>query len=485
LSNGKSITRNISIIFFGNLVSSLLGLIYFAYAARYFGAKDFGILSFAIAITSLLAILIDFGTNLLIIREVARDKSKISKMIGNSFIIKIAFGLLAFGILTAYLRILSYNENIVIISYIMLISILICSIKGVFDSLYQALEKPVYLSIGNIANILLLLSGLYIAMLYRLNIIQFSYIYLFINLILLIYFAFSIRKYTKISYDFDPTYLKYMLKESWPFAITYAFVSIYVWTDSIMLSIFKGEIEVGYYNVAYRLVLALLIIPVGFNIAVYPILSRNYLVKNSRNLMNSIISKYFIIMLLLVFPIAIGTSLLADRIIFLIFGAEYFPSVIILQILIWSLVFTFMNAPFVKLFESINMQVLVMKITGISALINVVLNYFLIPKYSVIGASIATLITEAIVSIALMYIGLKLGYFNVNNMIKSKIIKIIVGCLTMGFILVYLKSLNLIALILLCIFVYVALLYLLNFFERDDILLFKSIFKKGDNNVKS
>jgi len=467
LSSGKTIGRNISIIFLGDVVTSLLGFIYFAYAARYFGAKDFGILSFALAITSLLAILIDFGTNLLIIREVARDKSKIAKILGNSFFIKIVFGLLAFGILTGYLRILGYNENIVIISYIILSSIFIGSIKGVFDSLYQALEKPVYLSIGKTANILLLLSGLYIAMLYELNIIQFSIIYLLINFILLIYFIFSIRKYIKISYDFDFTYLKYMLKESWPFAITYAFVSIYVWTDSIMLSIFKGETEVGYYNVAYRLVLALLIIPVGFNIALFPVLSRNYLVKNSRNLMNSVISKYFMIMLLLAFPIAIGTTLLADRIIFSIFGAEYFPSVIILQILIWSVVFTFMNAPFVKLFESINMQVLVMKITGISALINVVLNYFLIPKYSMIGASTATLISEAIVSIAVMYMGLKLGYFNVNKILKLKIIKIIVGCLIMGFILVYLISLNLIALIILCMIIYVVLMYLLNVFERD------------------
>jgi O-antigen/teichoic acid export membrane protein len=146
--------------------------------------------------------------------------------------------------------------------------------------------------------------------------------------------------------------------------------------------------------------------------------------------------------------------------------------------------FTFMNAPFVKLFESINMQVLVMKITGISALINVILNYFLIPKYSMIGASIATLITEAIVSIAVMYMGLRFGYFNADKILGLKIIKIIAGCLTMGLILVYLDSLNLIALIMLCMFVYVVLLYFLNFFEKDDILLFKSIFKKEDNDVK-
>ena len=483
MSNGRSIGRNISVIFFGDIITTLLGFFYFAYAARYFGAKDFGILSFALAVTSLLSILIDFGTNLLIIREVARDKSKIAKIIGNSFFIKIAFGLLAFGVLSVYLKILRYNENIVIITYIILSSIFIGSIKGVFDSLFQALEKPVYLSIGKIANILLLLFGLYIVIVNELGIIQFSFIYLFINFILLIYFVFSIRKYINISFDIDLNYLKYMLKESWPFAITYAFVSIYVWTDSIMLSIFKGETEVGYYNVAYRLVLALLIIPVGFNIAVYPVLSRNYLVTNLRNLMNSIVNKYFMFMLLLAFPIAVGTTLLANRIIFSIFGAEYFPSVIILQILIWSMFFTFMNAPFVKLFESINMQVLVMKITGISALINVILNYFLIPKYSMIGASIATLITEAIVSIAVMYMGLRFGYFNVDKILRLKIIKIIAGCLTMGLILVYLDSLNLIALIMLCMFVYIVLLYFLNFFEKDDILLFKSIFKKEDNNV--
>ena len=139
MSDGIKIGRNISIILLGDLITYVIGFIYFAYVARHFGALDFGMLSFAIAITSLLAIFIVFGTNLFFIREIARNKSIIPKVIGNSLIIIFFFGFIAFILLTLYLKLLNYKGDIVLIIYIIFISMIISSIKGVFDSIFQAL----------------------------------------------------------------------------------------------------------------------------------------------------------------------------------------------------------------------------------------------------------------------------------------------------------------------------------------------------------
>jgi O-antigen/teichoic acid export membrane protein len=241
-----------------------------------------------------------------------------------------------------------------------------------------------------------------------------------------------------------------------------------------MLSIFKGEVEVGYYNAAYRMILALLFIPTAFNVVIFPILSRQY--AEPKELV-SIIKKYFSIMISLGIAIAMGTTILADEFIGILYGSDYSPAVIVLQILAWSLAFTYINSPFVKLFESIDMQLLITKITGFSAAVNVLLNYLLIPKYSMVGASIATLLTEALVAISLILLSIKLGYFKLEYM---KILKIIIGCLAFSAFLICQRDLNVITAIVCSILLYVGILYNFKVIDKEDISLIKSVLKLGD-----
>lgn len=477
MSEGVRVGQNISIILLSDISASIIGFVYFIHVAKYFGALDFGILSFAIATTSLLSNFINFGTTQLFIRDIARDNSVIPNIIGNSFIIKLVFTFIAFALLTCYLKLFHYEVDTCIVLYIIFVSTIISSITTVFESVFQALEKPIYGSIAKILRATLLLLGLYVAMNFEWNIVLFSTLHIVTSFIILSIYTIQFKKYIEIKnwFGFDLDYIKYILKEAWPFLITSMFVSIYVWTDSIMLSILKSEVEVGYYNAAYQLVLALLFIPIAFNTAVYPVLSRNY-ISGSEKSMKSIIDKYFTIMMGLGIPIGVGTTLLGTKIIEIAYGPEYFHSVIVLQILIWSLVFTYMNAPFAKLFESINMQIMITKITGISVVINIIINYLLIPRYSIIGASIATLITEATVAVLLMLFSIKLGLYKFNYI---SFFKIIIGNLCMSGFIYCTNGWNIIISIICSALLYIFMLYVLKVISNEDIVLMKSIAKRA------
>jgi O-antigen/teichoic acid export membrane protein len=108
-------------------------------------------------------------------------------------------------------------------------------------------------------------------------------------------------------------------------------------------------------------------------------------------------------MLILGVPIAVGTTILASKIILLIFGYEYVPSIIVLQILVWTTAFSFVGGVFANLFQSTNRQIISTRIVVISAILNVILNIALIPKYSYTGASIAFAATG--------FVGLALSFF--------------------------------------------------------------------------
>ena len=97
-------------------------------------------------------------------------------------------------------------------------------------------------------------------------------------------------------------------------------------------------------------------------------------------------------MLIIGIPIGIGTSILAEKIILLVFGSSYTESVIALEILIWTIVFTFGGAAFTRLLEATDKQLTLTKITGIAAIFNIFLNLVLIPEFGLIGACVSTVL---------------------------------------------------------------------------------------------
>jgi O-antigen/teichoic acid export membrane protein len=140
----------------------------------------------------------------------------------------------------------------------------------------------------------------------------------------------------------------------------------------------KGEETVGWYNAACRLVSVLSLIPAAYFISIFPSMSRFH--TTSKESLRLIYEKSFKYMLILVVPIGVGTTILADKITLLVFGPEYFNSIVALQVLVWSVGLTFVNLVFVQLFSSVNKQGVVARVLMVCAVSNVLPNIVLIPE---------------------------------------------------------------------------------------------------------
>ena len=216
----------------------------------------------------------------------------------------------------------------------------------------------------------------------------------------------------------DIRFWKSLLKESFPFGVTGITGMIYNYVDAVLLSLLLGNAVVGIYSASYRLMVILLFIPSVMNMAIFPAMSRFHITSKSN--LKLIQEKYLKIMIIIGIPIGISITILASDIILLIYGPIYFESIKPLQILIWSTVLIFITAPFIILFESINKQVIITKITIICVIINIVLNLIFIPKYSYIAASLITVLTELIILFSITKIVYNIGY----GLESRKIIKI-------------------------------------------------------------
>lgn len=284
-----------------------------------------------------------------------------------------------------------------------------------------------------------------------------------------------IWKFTRFKIEYDKHFWKSNFVEALPFGLTGISVMLYTYIDSVLLSIIKGNEVVGWYNAAYRLVLFLVFIPITINTTIFPVMSKFHL--TSQDFLKLMNEKYFKFMIIIGIPIGTTTTLLADKIIILIFGTGYTQSITALQILIWTLVFTFGGASFVRLLEATQRQLVLSKITGISVILNLLLNLILIPKFSLIGACIATVLTEIFLVSVVFRICYQLGYGIKIKKISTDLFKIIFASLIMGFIIYCIKDLNLLLILIVSILVYFPLLYLVGGIDKVDIKIIKEMIK--------
>lgn len=476
MSTVRRIAKNTTVILLASVVSFLLSFFFVMYAARYLGAAGFGILSFALAFTGIFSLFADLGMSRLTIREVARDKSLARKYVGNISVIKIILVTATFGLIALTINLLGYPDQTIKAVYLVGLSVVFYAFTSMFYSIFQAFERMEFVAAGNILNSLLLLLGALFAIQQGFSVIGFASIYFLAGAIVLVYsITISFWKFVAPRVEIDSDFWKWSIKEAWPFALSALFMAIYYQIDTVMLSLMQGDIVVGWYNAAYRLVFVLLFIPAAFSTAIFPAMSKFYV--SSRGSLRYVHEKFFKYMVILAIPIGIGTTLLADKIIPLIFGSDYTSSIIALQILIWSSVFIFGSSAFLRLFESLNKQIIVTKVTGGCALLNVVLNLLLIPKYSYIGASVATVATQFTVLLLVFIWGLKTGYGIPKKKVVDIFCKVVISGAVMGIFVKYLDNLSLFALIPLSALLYFAILYIVRGIDRNDVQLFKGLIK--------
>ena len=193
-------------------------------------------------------------------------------------------------------------------------------------------------------------------------------------------------------------------KTLWNEAITLGLVlfliQFYFRIDTIMLGVLASEREVGLYSVAFNLMEGTFFIPTIVMAAIFPGLSQ---AKH--------FSTYFRkgLLLLTVSGIAGGSAvfLLAEWIIHLLFAEEFLHSTDILQILSLAIPLVFWGYLMTQSLVALDHNRTYLGIIAGGVLINVLLNFWLIPKHGASGAAVATVITEALIPLSCFIMILK------------------------------------------------------------------------------
>ena len=454
----------------------ILPALLFIYIARKLGDEGFGKLSFAYSFAGICFIVTDFGLSTIMIRNVSRQKKLTREYVDNILALKIVLSFICISVIGLFVFFTDYPADIitllVIFGGVMFFKALIDFYCAIFNA-YERMDIEAFLK--GINHILLFLSGIVVlAMGFGL--------FGLANVFLVVYLISSIIGFylvcvciKKIRICFDMMFWKYILRESLPLALTVIFTVIYFKIDVVMLSIIRGNnSEIGWYSAAMRLIELMGVVPALTVSALFPIVSSLY--KESIDSLKGVYRTSFRYLTVIALPIAVGTFLLSDRLIYMIYGKEYFKTIPVFKILITALVFIFVNYILMNILVAVDRQMTNAIMAGTCVFVNIVLNMCLIPHYGYLGAGTATVITEIVLfALGLYYVAKFVCRINIVAVFSKPFISVAI----MGtFIVLATAKLNLAFVIALSALTYFTCLLLFRFFTNEDKVILMHLIRK-------
>jgi O-antigen/teichoic acid export membrane protein len=214
---------------------------------------------------------------------------------------------------------------------------------------------------------------------------------------------FFLRQSLGLVFKLEP--LKQLLKFSIPLvpASMLIFVSLYV--DRYMINFLLDLESVGHYSIALRLASAASLVMVGFQMAITPLVYKHYNEPATPETL-AVIFKYFLVFAVFFFLIY---SLVAEELLILLTTPEFYLVANVIPLLVLALFFSNMYV-FMPGIAIRKKMYLIFLISIFAAFINIVLNYFLIPIFGILGAALATAIGFFFAFLCFVFFSQKLYY---------------------------------------------------------------------------
>ena len=369
---------------------------------RYLGPDNFGLLSYAISFYGLFTALSVLGLESISIRELVKHPDKRDKLLGSVFGLRLIGGAITLAIIIIVLLSTgeSYDTSLLII---VISSSVIFQSFSVVDYYFRSKVEAKY-SVYVLSSSVLISAVIKLLMVYwKVPLIYFAVIYSFEFLVAAVGFLMVYKKRgLKISgWKFDKLLSVELLKDSWPLILSGLVVSIYMKIDQVMIKNMLNNEQVGYYAAAVRLSEAWYFIPIAITNSLFPAIVH---AKNiSEEFYNNRMQKLYDMLAWLSIAIALPVSFFSKEIILILLGNTYASSAPILTIYIWAGVAVFLGVASSQYLINENYTKLSFFRTFIGMIINVILNFILIPVYGIIGAAVATLISYSLATFSIVF----------------------------------------------------------------------------------
>lgn len=396
---GESVAKNTTVMLGAQAITWISSFVLLMFLPRYLGSEDYGRLYLAISMAMIISIIIDFGGNYLIPKEVSKSRKSAPRILLSYIGVRGILWVICMIGLVIFSLIVDYSPLVMTLIIILGVSKLWQGLYKAIKGCFQGFEQMEYPSVGVIAEKIFIALFAVSALLLGAGPVPIAIIMTigaFINLIICIKFAPKIISYIP---DFKVKTSLSLLKSSLPYFLWSIFAVIYYRIDAVMLSTMTTESVVGWYGGAYRFFDVVMFLPSILTTVIFPIFSKLW--DDGEEDLHTTFQQSLKFILVAAIPMCLLFFAFAENIIALFYGLEeYGPSVLILQVFAVGIVLVYVDFILGSTILATDKQRPWAVIGFVAVLLNVGLNYLLIPyaqqnwANGAVGAAVTTLLTE-------------------------------------------------------------------------------------------
>ncbi len=394
-------SKNIGWMFFAKIASMVISFATTAYIARNLGPTNYGQLSYALSFTGLFGFLASLGIEQIVYRDLIRYPEKRNEYMGSALVLRMVSSVITIMICVLSAVILSPKDVSLFLIFLVSLNFFFSSFQ-LFSYEFQAEAKaklPSILSfmvvcIMNILKIVVITLDkgvIYLAGLVMLEVILYGIGYIYLR----------IKNYGALTnLRFDKHIAISILKDSIPLVFASAFFAIYARIDQVMIKNMMDTESVGLYDSAVRISEVWYFIPSMIIAGLFPAIVNAK--KVSEELYYKRTKKLFLLIMAVSVSTALITALFSKYLITIIFGVGFIGGLSVLQVYVWSNIGAALNLVAQQVLVAENLTKVISVITFLGMATNVLLNIFMIPRYGMVGAAYASLISYIVPFLSLL-----------------------------------------------------------------------------------
>jgi O-antigen/teichoic acid export membrane protein len=387
----RTVMNTILLVAF-EVANPLLSLLLVGTMTRKLGAEGTGAYNLLLTFFFVATAFTSLGLNSLITREVSRDRDTARSYLCSSAALGLIVSLVVAIGVVATLAVAGYAPEVQRGGWLVALALFPSIVILYSEAIFIAFEKVHYIvllamleNVGKVAvGLWMLHRGMGVVPLVA-SFALFRFLTLALNLTLFH------GQIAPLSWSYDGSITRELARNIPVFGTIFVVAALSLRVDVFMLSKMATLAAVGYYTTGYRLFSIAQVVPKSFNTSIYPVFSK--LFSHSRESFqraNSLSIRYILVVLL---PMAAGIYGLAEPLVRLLFGKDFYPAAGVLKVVIWTLVpYGIVRVLASGLFAS-NRQVIDLKVNLMGLGTNVALNLFLIPRFGMMGCAWATMVS--------------------------------------------------------------------------------------------
>lgn len=391
--------KNVSWLVGGKIVNMILQFVVSLATARYLGPSNFGTINYVAAFVSFFSSIASLGLSVIVIKEIAGGAKNRNEIIWTSIMLRLFTAIFSTISILGLMYIMHGNEeDILIIAFLESLSIIFSS----FDTINYYFQARLMSKWTAIAGVLAYM-GMSLYRIYLLaveaDVVWFALAssadMIFLTIFLMIFYI----RQEGFRIQFNILLGKSLIKQSYHYMIAGLIAIIYAQIDRVMLGNMVSKHSVGLYSAALTISALWSMIPTAINQSICPVLYKA--AKENKDLYYRRLSQAYAVLFWLNASYSIFCTIFSKFIINILYGAEYIEAAGVLSIVVWYYGISTMSTLHQVYLANENISKYINVWCAVGLGVDVILNICLIPLCGIVGAGIATLITQLVIQILL------------------------------------------------------------------------------------